>query len=170
MGKLILVLGANNSGKSDHAEKIIDSTGTLTQNDRFYIATMIPRTQENHSRIEKHIRRRKKYGFRTIEEPYYLKEVSVSENSAVLLEDISNLLANNIFEKGLSENDVFEDVRDLVKRAGTVVVVSISGLERGEYDEGTNNYIDSLNSLNKRLSDIADNVIEMREGEPYDIT
>ena len=56
MGKLILVSGENNSGKSLFAENLVaKSTGK-----RYYIATMIAKTAQNRKRIQKHKKQRQK--------------------------------------------------------------------------------------------------------------
>ena len=179
MGKMILVAGPNGSGKSDYAEKIIGGTGKSTEGSRLYIATMIPQTEDNFRHIEKHIQRREQYGFQTIEEPCSLESVPASEDSVVLLEDISNLLANNMFGGGNADDttpakevgkqvrvNVYEDVKRLVDRVKLVVAVTISGLESGDYDEETTAYIDSLNCVNEKLAEFADAVVEMRERRP----
>ena len=54
MGRLILVAGPNGSGKSLFAEQLTARTGR----ERFYIATMLPVTDDNLARIEKHRRQR----------------------------------------------------------------------------------------------------------------
>ena len=54
MGKLILVLGENNSGKSKFSEEMISKI----EGNRYYIATMIPATDENYDRIKKHKKQR----------------------------------------------------------------------------------------------------------------
>ena len=50
MGKLILVCGANSSGKSLYAEELV----SRTTGPRYYVATMLRNFEENHARIEKH--------------------------------------------------------------------------------------------------------------------
>ena len=75
MGKLILVCGQNNSGKSCYAEVLAAKMGTPP----VYVATMIPWTEENRLRIQKHIRQRAGLRFRTQECPYQLGDVCVED-------------------------------------------------------------------------------------------
>ena len=48
MGKLIVVSGPNESGKSAFAESLM----SRIPGQRYYIATMVPQTEENYRRIE----------------------------------------------------------------------------------------------------------------------
>lgn len=168
MARLILVSGENNSGKSRFAEQLI---AKMTGN-RIYLATMRPCTEENHRRIAKHKKQREGLHFQTLELPFEVGDAPVRETDVVLLEDVSNLLANVLFEKKGTVNGVYEDLFRLYQRAGTLVAVTITGLEpeTGEgdeagYDEETKAYIRALNELNTRLEDLSDQVFVMQEGE-----
>lgn len=160
MGTLILVSGENSSGKSIFAEKIV----AKINGKRYYIATMLPKTEDNYLRIEKHKKQREGLGFTTLELPYNLN--GIEAESVILLEDVSNLLANNIFEKGKSENEVFNDIINLVKKSKAVVAVTISGLQNGGYDKETEMYIESLNKINEKLYNEAAVAIKMVGGQP----
>ncbi len=162
MGKLILISGENNSGKSRFAEQLIGQM----EGERYYIATMIPTTEENVLRIEKHRKQREQFGFLTIELPYQVKSAPVTKKSVVLLEDVSNLLANNMFEKENDVTFVFHDICNLRNRCKCVVAVTISGLKENGYDKETTAYIHSLNQLNQTLFHIADTVIVMEKNNP----
>ena len=172
MGKLILVSGENSSGKSAFAEKLL---AKFTEN-RYYIATMIPETEENYERIEKHKKQREGFGFVTLEMPYNLAEEYIEPDSAVLLEDVSNLLANNIFEKNKGVDEVFDDILKLAEKSRVLVAVTISGLENTGYDADTEMYISSINEINKKLYDEALVSVRMinkkpvyEKGDEYDI-
>lgn len=162
MGKLILVSGENSSGKSLFAENIV----AKLKGKRYYIATMIPKTEDNYLRIEKHKKQREGLGFTDLELPYSLSGEEFEPDSVILLEDVSNLLANNIFEKGKSENEVFDDIICLAKKCKTVVAVTISGLKNGDYDAETAMYIGSLNRINRKLYDKAVIAVKMTNGQP----
>ena len=96
MGTLIMISGANGSGKSRYAERIV----ARTAGERYYIATMRPCSEENLQRIEKHREQRKDLQFTTLECPYQVGAAAVERDGVVLLEDVSNLLANAMFERG----------------------------------------------------------------------
>lgn len=161
---IVLVSGANGSGKSVCAERLAArlSTGAL-----YYIATMLPFGEEGERRIEKHRRQREQYGFTTVELPKGLSQITLPPKAVVLLEDVSNLLANTIFEGGGDGGDVFDELTLLCRSCRSVVMVTISGLEPlAEHDAGTRDYIAALNRLNDRLFELADAAVTMTEGQP----
>ena len=147
-----LIIGPNNSGKSIYAENL------AVQNEDaplIYLATMIPQTEENDQRIEKHKRQRAGKGFQTIEEPWNIHEISIPSDSIVLLEDASNLLANGIFIHQSNAEECFERILTLSHHCKKLLIVSIDGLTAGKYDSETNHYIDQLNLLNQMLANIS---------------
>ena len=163
MGMLILISGANGSGKSRFAERII----AQTTGKRYYIATMRPCSAENWQRIEKHRRQRKDLHFTTLECPCQIGTAEVEKDSVVLLEDVSNLLANAMFERGGDEESVYEDIEALRERCRLLVAVTITGLSVVGYDGETAAYIRALNGLNRRLHDCAAAAVTMKNGEPF---
>ena len=162
MAILVLISGSNNSGKSIYAEQLI----AKTVGKRYYIATMRPCTEDNYRRIEKHRAQRQGLGFDTLECPYQVGNVSISSHGVVLLEDVSNLLANAMFEKGGSSDSVFRDICALADRCWILVAVTITGLKDDGYDEETVAYINGLNIINQKLFDKASVAISMQEGTP----
>ncbi len=163
MGKLILIAGPNDSGKSAFAEDLI----ARSQGERYYIATMIPKTEENRVRIRRHRQRRAGLGFHTLEVPGRLSGLSLSPGAAVLLEDVSNLLANVQFNEHGSADAVFEDILCLAGRCEMLAAVTISGLEPEAYtDAETAGYVAGLRRLNGRLLEAADAAVEMENGVP----
>ena len=162
MAILVLISGSNNSGKSIYAEQLI----AKTVGDRYYIATMCPCTEDNHRRIEKHRAQRQGLGFDTIESPYQVGNAPVSSGGVVLLEDVSNLLANAMFEKGGNSDSVFRDICALADRCRILVAVTIAGLKDDGYDEETATYVNGLNEINRKLFDKASVAISMQDGTP----
>lgn len=164
-----LILGPNNSGKSAYAEQIIE---TLGGERRYYIATMIPYGEEGKARVEKHLRMREHLGMVTVEDPYLENigevlaqaradgdNVEVCE-ADVLLEDLSNLVANRLFEKGQESCDaILQDLLALQKKVRNLVIVSIDGIVAEEFDEETANYVNQINALNHQLETLVDQVI-----------
>jgi adenosylcobinamide kinase/adenosylcobinamide-phosphate guanylyltransferase len=162
----ILVLGPNSSGKSAYAEKLITH---LSAGPRIYIATMAPYGEEGQARVEKHRKQRLSAGFTTIERLSGVSEIPLPSDSAVLLEDVSNLLSNVMFgeKPGKSEAEVFEDIRAMSAKSCISVLVSIEGLIiKPEYNAETRGYINALNNLNNKLSGFADTVVSMNNGTP----
>ena len=147
-----LILGPNNSGKSLYAENLaIQNIGSPL----IYLATMIPQTEENKQRIKKHIQQRDGKGFLTIEEPWNIHTLDIPHDSVVLLEDASNLLANGIFVHHSNAIECLKRIKLLANNCKKLIIVSIGGLEEGNFDEETNNYISQLNLLNHSLTEIA---------------
>lgn len=158
---LILITGKNNSGKSAFAEKL----ATNFEGNRYYIATMRPNGEEGEARVNKHRRQRAGLGFETLELPCTVANAKLEKKSVVLLEDVSNLLANAMFEKRQDENAVFRDIMALSSRCENLLAVTISKFKLGEYNEETREYIAALYRLNDRLFAAFDTVYEMRDGE-----
>ena len=105
MGKLILISGANGSGKSRYAELLL----SRTTGERYYIATMQPQTPENHQRIAKHRLQRQGLAFHTLELPCGLQNARLPQAAVVLLEDVSNLLGNLLFEHNGTPQQALEE-------------------------------------------------------------
>ncbi len=161
----VLILGPNGSGKSAYAEKL----AVRLSKTRYYIATMIPYGDEGRARVEKHQKQRADMGFITVEKPFCVSAVPLPQDTVVLLEDVSNLLSNAVFDgdRQGSEDSVSSDITAMCAKCRHTVLVSIEGLAaESEYDSETRGYIDALNRLNQRLADFADAVIEMHDGEP----
>ena len=93
---LTLVTGGSGSGKSAFAEDRVLSFGDAQ---RIYIATMHPFDEESHKRIERHQKMRAGKCFETVECYTGLKNVKLPAGCVVLLECMSNLVANEMFEE-----------------------------------------------------------------------
>lgn len=149
-----LILGPNNSGKSLYAEDLAVQSEDAPL---YYLATMIPQTEDNKKRIAKHIEQRAGKGFQTIEEPWNIHTLNIPTNSVVLLEDASNLLANGIFVHHSDAVECYRRIISLANQCRRLIIVSIAGLSEGIYDEETNHYIRQLNELNVMLENISSN-------------
>lgn len=164
----ILIIGHSKTGKSRFAEKLACqlNTGRL-----LYLATMIPvgEGEEGAACIARHRAQREGLGFETIEQPANLAQLPTGPGDTVLLEDVSNLLANNLFAEN-RPNAVeasYQDILALRAACGHLLAVSFHGLVQGdEYDEPTNSYIAGLDDLNSRLRAAADVVVLMQNGTP----
>ena len=121
---LILVSGGSASGKSRYAEELVVRTQA---GERIYVATMQVWDAESRKRVERHRAMRAGKGFRTVERPVRLGEMPVPEGAVVLLEDLSNLAANEWFDggdrAGVPER-VLTGIRKLRDQSSTAVVVT----------------------------------------------
>ena len=165
---MILVTGGSGSGKSAFAEDSVVSCG---ETERIYIATMYPFDEESRRRVQRHQKMRQGKGFETVECYTGLHKVQVPENSTVLLECMSNLVANEMFqEDGAHENTVevvIEGVRHLREQAGNLVIVTNEIFsEAASYQGETELYQEYLGKINQFLGTLADQVVEVVYGIP----
>lgn len=166
-----LITGGSGSGKSAFAENcILDFRGK----NRIYIATMFPFDEESHERIRRHREMRKEKQFSTIECYTNLSGLEISEDADVLLECISNLTANEIYqENGAGERTVEQIIRGiehLKKSAANLVVVTNEVFSDGIiYDPETERYLDYLGEINCQMGRMADRVTEVVYGIPVDL-
>lgn len=165
---MILVTGGSGSGKSAFAEDCVVSCG---ETERIYIATMYPFDEESRRRVQRHQKMRQGKGFETVECYTGLHKVQVLENSTVLLECMSNLVANEMFqEDGAHENTVevvIEGVRHLREQAGNLVIVTNEIFsEAASYEGDTVLYQNYLGEINCRIAEMAEEVVEVVYGIP----
>lgn len=159
----ILITGGSGSGKSALAEKIIH---TLCPTKKIYLATMLCRDRESELRVERHRQMRAERCFRTLECPKALSSAPIPRNAAVLLEDLPNLLANEMFEGGEPDN-VLRDLRNLSRQCCHLCMVTGEVFSDGiRYDSLTQTYIARLAQLNRSLAAACDCTIEVICGIP----
>ena len=170
--KNVVVIGGSGSGKSAYAEQcILDFGGTR----RVYIATMQPFGAEGQARIARHRKMRAAKKFSTIECYTNLKEVELEPGSDVLLECMSNLTANEIFDpsgagKARTEEEILAGVSRLANQARNLVLVTNEIFSDGyRYEEETMEYQRILGNINVRLAEMADCVTEVVYGIPVRI-
>ena len=121
---------------------------------------MIPYGEEGQARVKKHLKMRANLGMETIEDPYLEKVDDIANGADVLLEDVSNLVANRLFEKGPEACDnIVKEILLLNEKVSNLVVVSIGGIVNDGYDEATVNYINVLNGINEELTKLSDEVV-----------
>lgn len=175
---LHLVTGGSGSGKSEFAEGLavkcfaehsLQNTGRL-----LYIATMYPYDEECLARIDKHRLMRKDKGFITVECYHHLSSVTVDRGDVILLECMSNLLANEMYQKKGQitargkqadrqlEERILSPVLGWAEKAADVVLVTNEVFSDGvEYDEETKEYLRLLGRSNMLLAREADVVTEV---------
>lgn len=163
---LTLVTGGSGSGKSAFAEQVIAS---YVQGERIYIATMYPFDQESEQKIVRHKELRSDKNFKTIECYTSLKSIKVPCCSNVLLECMSNLVANEMYqEAGAGDETVSKvllGIEQLLKQVDNLVIVTNEVFSDGDdYDEETMKYIATLASINREIARKADQVIEVIYG------
>ena len=164
----VVVTGGSGSGKSAFAEEQMVS---FQGDRRIYIATMYPFDEESHKRIARHRKMREGKGFVTVERYTDLVGLQIPENSDVLLECMSNLTANEMFQQGgAGENTVsavLQGIHGLLSKCRNLVVVTNEIFSDAcTYEEETKTYQRYLGEINQKMAQLADQVVEVVYGIP----
>ncbi|MDY5022641.1 MAG: bifunctional adenosylcobinamide kinase/adenosylcobinamide-phosphate guanylyltransferase [Blautia sp.] len=165
---MVLVTGGSGSGKSAYAENRVMQFG---DGSRIYIATMFPFDEESHRRIARHRKMREGKGFTTKECYTGLKNLELEPDSVVLLECMSNLTANEMFQPdGAGERTVEEILKGILtireKARHLVVVTNEIFSASASYDKEMETYLDYLGCINQEMAEMADEVTEVVYGIP----
>ena len=155
---IMLVTGGSGCGKSTWAEKLV---AALPSEKRVYIATMQVYDDESVKRVERHRAQRADKGFRTIECEKDLASADIEEGSIVLLEDLVNLMANEMFDGGDVER-IVPALHELAKKCRHLVMITNDVFSDGiEYAQSTQEYIRQLAGINNAAAQMADHVVEV---------
>ena len=165
---MTVVTGGSGSGKSAFAEDKIVSFGPAK---RIYIATMHPYDEESHKRVARHRKMRAGKGFETVECYTGLKNLDFPENAVVLLECMSNLVANEMYDpSGAGENaeeSILAGIHKLQKASDDLVVVTNEVFSDSMTDNPEmEKYLKLLGNVNLRMGEMADLVTEVVYGIP----
>ena len=184
---LHIVYGGSASGKSSYAESFamsLQGEGRL-----LYIATMYPYKwntteidPETMQRIERHRAMRADKGFDTVECYRHVEHIVAKRQDVLLLECMSNLLANEMYLEPDSNagsdmaetmspvsNKIVQALVDLSTRVQDVVIVTNDVFSDGGnliYDESTREYVKNLAEINCALAREAATVTEVVCGIP----
>ena len=159
-----LIFGGSGSGKSEYAEKL--SCELAQKNEKYYIATMIPYGEEGKKRVERHKKLREGKDFYTIEQTMHisgaLEKIKNPRNSTVLIECMSNLVANEMFEPGGNTQSIIKECMTIRDKCSNIIIVTNDIFSDGcIYDESTREYIRQLAYINRQLAQDADIVEEV---------
>lgn len=184
---LHIVYGGSASGKSSYAESFamsLQGEGRL-----LYIATMYPYKwntteidPETMQRIERHHAMRADKGFDTVECYRHVEHIVAKRQDVLLLECMSNLLANEMYLEPDSDagsdmaetmspvsNKIVQALIDLSTRVQELVIVTNDVFSDGgslTYDESTREYVKNLAEINCALAREAATVTEVVCGIP----
>lgn len=163
---ITLVIGGSKCGKSSYAESLFSGFG----GDKIYLAVMRPFGDEAHAAIERHRAARAGKGFQTVERFTDIGGAEIPSGSGVLLEDMGNLLANEMFsgEKIIDPTEeILRGIGKLGSAAELLVIVTNNVCADGiEYPDSTALYIKYLSGINRRIAERADCVVECVYGIP----
>ena len=159
-----LIIGGSASGKSEYAERLAASLPGR----RIYLAAMEPLDEETLARIARHRKARAGRGFLTVERWRDLSGLDLPAGSTVLLECLSNLLANEMFSpEGGGPEAALQGVLHLLDRCDHLTVVTNEVFSGGTgYGGDTLRYMKELARLNRILAAEADLVCEVVCGLP----
>lgn len=177
---MVLIIGGSGSGKSAYAEEYI--TMLSQEKRKYYLATMQVFDKEGQEKINRHRRLRRGRGFVTIEQPFDIHKAlekmnqdtqTLSEERTALLECMSNLAANEMFSAEIPESGdqvadkIIRETELLRQELLHLVIVTNNVFEDGVIrDVTTMEYMRALGSVNERLAEMADRVIEVVVGIP----
>ena len=151
---LILVTGGSASGKSAHAERLLCEHAAGS---RLYLATMQPFGAAAQKRIARHRALRQGKGFETVERPLGLAGLELPRRyDGILLEDLGNLLANELFAPEGAKDAAFGSILAGIERlqdcCETLVIVTNEIFSDSlPYPPETMQYIGLLGRLNAAL-------------------
>ena len=159
-----MIIGGSASGKSALAERWAASLPLP----RIYLPAMQVLDEESRARVERHRAMRAGKGFETIETPTALWNTDLPAGVTVLLEDLSNLLANEMFSpEGGGSEAALHGVQSLLARCDHLILVTNEVFSGGANYEGeTEDYLAELAWLNRTLAAEADTVAEVVCGLP----
>ena len=181
-----LITGGSGSGKSEYAEQAAADMGQLPL---YYIATMRVWDEEGEARVRKHRLQREGKGFCTLERFTDLKSLELpEEGGTVLLECLSNLTANEFYDRtGMdfssspgktdaaaaekeTEEEILQGIYHILSRCRNLIAVTNEVFSDGiQYPEETEMYIRILGNVNRRLAARADRVTEVVCGIPVPV-
>lgn len=170
---IAFVYGGSGSGKSEYAESLVMACSDVKH--RYYIATMKAYGEEGAKRVQRHLKLREGKGFQTIECQKDIASVLLQmehpENATLLLECMSNLVANEMFdtEQGADHlpERVMEGIRKLAVRVKNLILVSANVFDDGtEYDPVSQEYMKCLGQVNLETAALARQVVEVVAGIP----
>ncbi|MCM1127105.1 MAG: bifunctional adenosylcobinamide kinase/adenosylcobinamide-phosphate guanylyltransferase [Lachnospiraceae bacterium] len=168
----LVITGGSGSGKSEYGE---ERAVSLAQGaPLLYVAAMEPFSEEARERIARHRAMREGKGFVTIEQYRDIGNLIVPKEATVLLECMSNLLANEMYADTKREREeipiwkrLSKEVAGLGKRCRNLIVITNEVFSDGvDYEEETERYIQYLANINAELFYNADEVYEAVYGIP----
>ena len=166
---ITLIYGGSSSGKSAYAEDIVCNS---QYKNRYYLATMKANDSESVERIARHRRLREGKEFITLEQPVDIANtINQDSDGIILLECMSNLVANEMFRDGQIKSEksivdkVLKDIKELESKVSSLVIVTNDIFEDGiSYDDTTKEYLRALGKINAEIAKMAARSVEVVVG------
>ena len=136
---------------------------------RYYLATMQVYDAESTARVERHRALRADKQFATVERPLDLGGLTLPGRGTVLLEDLGNLAANELYApEGAGENAVraiVDGVRHLARQIEHLIIVGNEVFSGGaDYAGDTDRYLRVLAQASNEIAAMADAVCRVTCG------
>ena len=159
---LTLVIGGAASGKSAFAESLC----LRAPLPRTYLATMQVWDAECAARVAKHRAMRAEKQFNTVECPLHLDRLTLPRRGTVLLEDLGNLAANELYDPdGAGENAaaaILRGIENIAQQCENLILVSNEVFSGGaDYAGDTDRYLRTLAAVNNAAAARADAVVRV---------
>ena len=164
---LTLVIGGAASGKSAYAESLC----LRAPLPRTYLATMQVWDAECAARVAKHRAMRAEKQFITVECPLHLDRVALPRRGTVLLEDLGNLAANELYDPDGAGTEtaaaILRGIDKMLLQCDNLIVVSNEVFSGGaDYAGDTDRYLRALAAVNNAAAARADRVVRVVCGIP----
>ena len=164
---LTLIIGGAASGKSAFAESLCLQSPLP----RTYLATMQIWDEECAARVAKHRAMRAEKQFDTVECPLHLDRLRLPRRGTVLLEDLGNLAANELYSPDGAGGDtaaaILHGIENLAEQCENLILVSNEVFSGGtDYAGDTDRYLRVLAAVNNAAAARADRVVRVVCGIP----
>ena len=178
----IFISGGCKNGKSYHAQELARGMAQKSGLPLYYLATLIPRDEEDLARIQRHLAEREGWGFETIEQGLRICDAlsartvsgrEVNHRGVFLLDSVTALLSNEMFlEDGRVDFDAprrlaAELARFALETGNSVFVSDYIYSDSFVFDDFTEPYRQGLALLDRTLARVCGQVIEVSYGFKY---
>ena len=135
--------------------------------EKLYLATLTDIDGEMEARIRDHQKMREGKHFHTVERGYALEELDVSGEQLVLLECMTNLLANEMYSDGAKKPAdipayIMEGIRHLCSQTGDLIVIGQDAFSEVPMDPEMRRYVRESGRVSQMLAGEADVVVEVK--------
>lgn len=155
---IVLVTGGSGCGKSTWAEALMDR---IAEGPRIYIATMQVYDDESVRRVARHREKRAGHGYTTVECSQNLQSAFIPPDCCVLLEDLPNLVAGEMFGGG-DIMRILPALKKLAIQSRHLVMVTNNVFSDGvAYAPSTEAYLHALAQVDHEAAQLADSVVEV---------
>ena len=174
----IYITGGAKNGKSTYAVDRAVKLAKETDRPLYYIATMIPRDDEDRERVIRHRKERRGLGFTTIEAGEDVTGIieGYDERGIYLLDSVTALLANKMFTRvwgaWFNENaaeEVIQDLSAFLEKVDHAILVSDylyadKGANIEDEPDYTKIYMQGLAKVDRIIGALCDELIEVSAG------